>query len=70
MVKKCLECKYFEKGSYNGNCKLHNCYKRNDNTCEDFTCNCDETKNNKEYEDRLDELELRIFKLERLVRYL
>ena len=72
MVKKCLECKYFEKGDYNGICKLHNCHKRNDNTCEDFTCNCDETKikNNKEYEDRLDEIELRIFKLERLVRHL
>ena len=70
MVKKCLECKYFEKSGYNGNCKLHNRYKRNNDTCEDFTCKCDETKNNKEYEDRLDELELRIFKLERLVRHL
>ena len=72
MVKKCLECKYFEKSGYNGNCKLHNRYKRNNDTCEDFTCNCDETKtkNNKEYEDRLDELELRIFRLERLVRHL
>lgn len=70
MVKKCLECKYFEKSGYNGNCKLHNRYKRNNDTCEDFTCKCDETKNDKGYEERLDELELRIFKLERLVRHL
>lgn len=70
MVKKCLECKYFEKSSYNGKCELRNRYKRNYDTCEDFTCKGGETKNDKEYEDRLDELELRIFKLERLVKYL
>lgn len=70
MIKKCLECKYFKKGRYNGECELHNRYKRNDGTCEDFTCKCGETKNDKEYEDRLDELELRIFRLERLVKYL
>ena len=68
MVRKCLECKYFKETGYNGNCKLHNRYKRNNDTCDDFTCKCDKTKNDKEYEDRLDELELRIFKLERLVR--
>ena len=70
MVKKCLECKYFNAGGLRGECVLHYCYKRNNDTCEDFTCECDETKNDKGYEERLDELELRIFKLERLVRHL
>lgn len=68
MVRKCLECKYFKDNGYNGNCILHNRYKKRSDSCEDFTCKCDEIKNDKEYEDRLDELELRIFKLERMVR--
>ena len=61
MVKKCIECKYFkyEGSDVHGRCRLINRYMRPNETCNDFT-----NKADKEYYNKIHELEMRIEKLE------
>ena len=69
MVKKCIECKYFEElkkvgGGCYGRCNLHGYLVKTDETCVDFT----EDKVNTEIEnEKLAYLEKRIEKLESIV---
>ena len=61
MVRKCIECKYFkhEGSDVYGRCRLINKYMRPNETCNDFT-----NKDDKEYYNKIHELEMRIEKLE------
>ena len=68
MVKKCIECKYFDNShkvsKYYGRCNLHSFMAKPDETCVDFT----EDKVNAEIEnEKLEYLEKRIEKLESVV---
>ena len=72
MVEKCIECKYYKEkeGSGLGTCSLHYRYMMPNETCNDFTNVCETSSNNhsnKEYDDKIHELETRIEKLEKLV---
>ena len=61
MVRKCIECKYFKHDNSDvyGRCRLINRYMRPNETCDDFT-----NKADKEYYNKIHELEMRIEKLE------
>ena len=61
MVRKCIECKYFKHDGSDvyGRCRLINRYMRPNETCNDFT-----NKDDKEYYNKIHELEIRIEKLE------
>ena len=61
MVRKCIECKYFKHDGSDvyGRCRLINRYMRPNETCNDFT-----NKYDKEYYNKIHELEMRIEKLE------
>lgn len=61
MVRKCIECKYFKHDGSDvyGRCRLINRYMRPNETCDDFT-----NKSDKEYYNKIHELEMRIEKLE------
>lgn len=61
MVRKCIECKYFKHDGSDvyGRCRLINKYMRPNETCNDFT-----NKYDKEYYNKIHELEMTIEKLE------
>ena len=59
MVKKCLECKYYEarEGRIYGRCRLNNCLIRTNETCTDFTAAREESKSSTTLVDRVSKLE-------------
>ena len=65
MVKKCLECKYYEarESSIYGRCRLNDYLTRTNETCTDFTAAREESKSST----ALEELEDRVSKLEKLM---
>ena len=68
MVKKCIECKYFDNsrkvGKCYGRCNLHGCLALPDETCVDFT---EDNVNSGIENEKLEYLEKRIEKLESIV---
>lgn len=71
MVKKCIECKYFndDPDSMFGKCSLHYGYKKKNHTCDDFTnylVNKAESINDHYYY-KIHDLEMRIEKLEKII---
>ena len=72
MVRKCIECKYFNHDGSDvyGRCRLINRYMRPNETCDDFTNKADKEYYNKihELETRIEKLEIRVEILEKIIR--
>lgn len=72
MVRKCIECKYFKHDGSDvyGRCRLINRYMRPNETCDDFTNKADKEYYNKihELETRIEKLEIRVEILEKIIR--
>ena len=72
MVRKCIECKYFKHDGSDvyGRCRLINRYMRPNETCDDFTNKADKEYYNKihEVEMRIEKLEIRVEILEKIIR--